>query len=158
MTPRVPRLPRTVARFAAVGVVNTAIDVALFWLLHAPLGIVAANFVSTSAGMTFSFVANGRHTFGAARLTLRQAALFLATNGLTMWVLQPLLIHAAYDVASLPLMPAKLVALGASVVTNFLLYRYAVWPDRVGEPDAAALGGSANAWGERSTEPVDAVT
>ncbi len=122
------RLPATVVRFAAVGVVNTCIDVVLFWLLHAPLGIVAANFVSTSCGMTFSFLANGRHTFGARRVTLRQALLFLATNGFTMWLLQPLLIQAAYDAAAAPLMLAKVVALGGSVVTNFLLYRYVVWP------------------------------
>jgi putative flippase GtrA len=121
------RLPRTFVRFAAVGVVNTAIDVVLFWVLHAPLGIVAANLVSTSAGMTFSFLANGRHTFGRSRVTVRQAVLFLGTNAVTMWLLQPLLIHAAYDVVSVPLMVAKVVALGGSVVANFLLYRYVVW-------------------------------
>ncbi len=121
-------LTPTMVRFATVGLVNTAIDIALFWLLHAPLGILAANFVSTSAGMTFSFLANGRHTFGASRITLRQAVLFLGTNGFTMWLLQPLLIHAAYDAASIPLMGAKVVALAGSVVVNFLLYRYVVWP------------------------------
>lgn len=120
-------LPRTVVSFAAVGVVNTTIDLALFWVLHAPLGIVAANFLSTSAGMVFSFYANGRHTFGASRVTPRQAVLFLATNGLTMWVVQPVLISVAYDVASLPLMVAKVAGLGGSVVGNFLLYRYVVW-------------------------------
>jgi putative flippase GtrA len=125
-------LPSTVVRFAAVGVVNTTIDLVLFWVLHAPLGIVVANFVSTSAGMTFSFLANGRLTFGASRVTVRQAVLFLATNGFTMWVLQPLLIHAAYDVLSAPLMVAKVLALGGSVVANFLLYRYVVWADATG--------------------------
>src|SRR5262249_32780697 len=39
------RLPRTVVRFAGVGVANTAIDVVLFWVLQAPLGILWANFV-----------------------------------------------------------------------------------------------------------------
>jgi putative flippase GtrA len=121
-------MSRTVVRFLAVGVCNTAIDLVLFWVLNAPLGIVLANFVSTSAGMTFSFLANGRHTFGASRVTLRQAVLFVAANGATMWVLQPLLIHAVHDVASIPLMAAKVVALGGSVVANFLLYRYVVWP------------------------------
>lgn len=128
-------LPGTVMRFATVGVVNSAIDVVLFWALHAPLGIVAANFLSTSAGMTFSFLANGRHTFRASRVTARQALLFLAINGLTMWVLQPLLIHTAYDVASAPLMLAKVVALGGGAVANFVLYRYVVWRD-----DAARAG------------------
>jgi len=131
---------RTVVRFLAVGVCNTAIDVVLFWLLHAPLGIVLANFVSTSAGMTFSFLVNGRHTFGAARVTVRQAVLFVASNGVTMWVLQPLLISAVHDVAQIQVMAAKLVALGGSVVANFLLYRYVVWP--------------AGALSERATEPA----
>jgi putative flippase GtrA len=129
MRPTRLRLPRTVVGFAGVGLANTAIDVVLFWLLHAPLGLVVANVVSTSAGMAFSFLVNGRHTFGAERRTWRQAALFLATNGVTMWVLQPVLIHAAYDLASVPLMAAKVVALGGSVVANFLLYRYVVWAD-----------------------------
>jgi putative flippase GtrA len=147
-------LPGTVVRFAAVGVVNTAIDVMLFWMLHAPLGILAANFVSTSAGMAFSFLVNGRHTFGADRVTWRQAALFLATNSLTMWLLQPLLIHAAYDVAATPLMVAKLLALGGSVVANFLLYRYVVWPDRAAAPAGGGDGDSAGVLSARTTEPA----
>jgi putative flippase GtrA len=121
------RLPRSVVGFALVGVANTVIDVALFWVLHASLGIVAANLLSTSAGMCFSFLANGSHTFRAERRTVRQAVLFVATNVFTMWVLQPLLIAAVYDLATTPLMFAKVVALGGSVVTNFLLYRYVVW-------------------------------
>lgn len=128
------RIPRTVVRFAAVGLLNTAIDLVLFALLDAPLGILAANFVSTSAGMAVSFTVNGRHTFGAQHRTLRQAGLFVASNGATMWVLQPLLIHAAHDVTSMPLIIAKVVALGGSVVANFLLYRYVVWPDRAADP------------------------
>jgi putative flippase GtrA len=138
-------MSRTVVRFLVVGVCNTAIDLVLFWMLNAPLGIVLANFVSTSAGMTFSFLVNGRHTFGAARVTLRQAVLFVAANGATMWVLQPLLIHAVHDVATVPLMAAKVVALGGSVVANYLLYRYVVWPDRASEPDEGGLAVSAGA-------------
>jgi putative flippase GtrA len=122
------RVPRTVVRFCSVGVANTVIDVVLFWVLAGPLGILVANFVSTSAGMTFSFLANGRHTFGASRLTLRQAVLFLATNGFTMWLLQPLLIATLHGYFTAPLILAKLVSLGGSVVANFLLYRFVVWP------------------------------
>jgi putative flippase GtrA len=146
-------LPRTVVRFATVGVANTAIDLALFWVLHAPLGILAANFLSTSAGMAFSFFVNGRHTFGTSRFTVRQGLLFLGTNGLTMWLIQPLLIHAAYDVASVPLMPAKVLALGGSVVANFLLYRYVVWPEHTRDRDEGALAG-VRASSARTTEPA----
>ncbi len=139
---------RTVLRFLAVGACNTAIDVVLFWALHAPWGVVVANLVSTSAGMTFSFLANGRHTFGAERVTLRQAVLFVGSNALTMWVLQPLVILVAQSVAGVPLMVAKVVALGGSVVANFLLYRYLVWRDT-----ADCAGGGVSVSRGESSEP-----
>jgi putative flippase GtrA len=148
------RIPRTVVRFVAVGLLNTAIDLALFAILDAPLGILAANFVSTSAGMAFSFVVNGRHTFGAQHRTLRQALLFVSSNAGTMWLLQPLLIHAAYDVAAVPLLLAKVVALGGSVVANFLLYRYVVWPDRATDSGGGGLSDSAGASSKRTAEPA----
>jgi putative flippase GtrA len=137
------RLPRTVVRFATVGIANTAIDIVLFWVLNPPLGILAANFVSTSAGMTFSFLANGRHTFGATRVTTRHAVLFLATNGFTMWLLQPLLIGTALHMFAAPLIIAKVFALGASVVSNFLLYRYVVWPQEATAPSPHPAGRTA---------------
>lgn len=125
-----------------MGVCNTAIDAVLFVLLHDELGILLANFVSTSAGMTFSFVVNGLFTFKAERLTLRHALLFVATTGLVMWVAQPLLIHAwLWVVDALPdlalggttlddgrIWVAKLAALTCSLVLNFLAYRFVVWP------------------------------
>lgn len=114
-------------RFAVVGVVNTAIDVGLFLLLHDALGIILANFVSTSAGMTFSFVVNGLVTFKAGRLTLRHALLFVSTTGLVMWVLQPLVIHVLVDVVE-PLLLVKLLSIGVSFVANFVAYKYVVWP------------------------------
>ena len=121
---------RTTGRFAAVGVVNTALDLALFLLLHQPLGVVAANLVSTSAGMAFSFVANGRYTFGG-RLTRRTAALFVATTGLTMWVVQPVVIEALLRIGgdgAVAVPAAKLVAIGVSVSLNYAAYRHVVWP------------------------------
>ena len=102
-----------------MGVVNTLLDLGLFLLLHGHLGIIAANFVSTSAGMTFSFVVNGLFTFRAGRLTLRHAALFLATTGAVMWLLQPAVIHlllAAGEGAGLD-PDSTLVLLGVKVVS-----------------------------------------
>jgi putative flippase GtrA len=60
-------------------------------------------------------------------VTLRQAVLFVGSNALTMWVLQPLAMVAAQNVSGIPLMGAKALALCGSVVANFLLYRYVVW-------------------------------
>ncbi|MDP2772503.1 MAG: GtrA family protein [Nocardioides sp.] len=125
-----------VGRFAAVGVANTVIDIVLFMLLHDRIGILGANFVSTSAGMTFSFVVNGLFTFRAQRLTLRHAVLFLATTGTTMWLVQPLVIHgllaalAGLGLAEddLVVLVVKVLAIGVSFVLNFAAYRWVVWP------------------------------
>jgi putative flippase GtrA len=117
----------TAVRFAAVGVCNTAIDTVVFVLLHGALGITLANFVSTSAGMVFSFVVNGLFTFRAERLTMRHAALFVASIGLVMWVAQPLLIHGWLWVQP-SIWFAKLASIGCSLALNFIAYRYVVWP------------------------------
>ncbi|HWJ82281.1 MAG TPA: GtrA family protein [Nocardioides sp.] len=129
--PRPPSRPpsQPVARFVAIGIANTVIDVGLFALLHEPLGIVPANVVSTASGMTFSFVANGRLAFGGP-LTLRTALLFAATNVVSLWVLQPIVILTGVDLLGLDAVVAKLAAVGASTVTNYVSYRYLVWPDR----------------------------
>lgn len=127
-------------RFAGVGVLNTLIDLGLFWLLHPHLGITVANFVSTSAGMTFSFVVNGLFTFSSERLTLRHALLFVATTGTTMWLLQPLVIHALLLVVE-PVIVAKVLAVGFSFVVNFAAYRYVVWP-RTDHPAPSAPVGA----------------
>ncbi len=120
-----------------VGVINTLLDLGLFLLLHERLGIVFANFVSTSAGMTFSFVVNGLFTFRAGRLTLRHALLFLATTGAVMWLLQPVVIHTllalaqaggADPSATTTVLVVKVASIGVSFVANFAAYRYVVWP------------------------------
>ena len=115
---------------------NTVIDIALFMLLHDRIGILGANFVSTSAGMTFSFVVNGLFTFRAQRLKLRHAVLFLATTGMTMWQVQPLVIHGLLAVldgqglveGDLLVLVVKVLAIGVSFVLNFAAYRWVVWP------------------------------
>jgi len=131
-----------------VGVVNTLLDLGLFLVLHDHLGILLANFVSTSAGMTFSFVVNGLFTFKAGRLTLRHALLFLATTGVVMWALQPIVIHLFLmvadglgldDSATVVLLVVKVGSIGVSFVANFAAYRYVVWPATVnGDAEVAA--------------------
>lgn len=114
-------------------------------VLQPHLGTVPANFVSTSAGMTFSFVVNGLVTFGAGRLTWRQGALFLATTGTVMWALQPLVITLELGVADAlgadpraraTLLVVKLGSIAVSLAANFLAYRHVVWP-RTGAPEVS---------------------
>lgn len=116
--------------------VNTAIDTGLFLMLHDRLGILLANLVSTSAGMTFSFIVNGLFTFRAEKLTVRHAVTFLATTGLTMWAVQPVAIHLILGIVDQVLI-AKLASIGICFVLNFAAYRLVVWPtdsSPVGEP------------------------
>lgn len=120
-------LSSAVLKFAGVGVINTAIDTVLFLLLHERLGVFTANLLSTSAGMAFSFIVNGLFTFKAQRLTIRHAATFLATTGLTMWAVQPVAIHLLLNLTDEVLL-AKLGSIAICFVLNFLAYRLVVWP------------------------------
>ncbi len=131
----------------------------LFVLLHDQLGITVANFISSSAGMVFSFVVNGLFTFKADKLTVRHAALFVATTGLVMWVAQPLLIHgwlwvleqgpditlAGMAAGDVRIWGAKLASIACCLVLNFAAYRFVVWPHR---PEAAEERGSVRSGGE----------
>lgn len=124
--------------FAAVGVVNTAVDVGLFLLLRVPLGIVAATIVSTAAGMLVSFTLNGRYTFGAERVTTRQGVLFVLTNVVVLWGVQPPVILAVVHLlggaddggtGTLVALVGKGAATAVSMVLSWLSYRHLVWPE-----------------------------
>ncbi|MCZ4500180.1 MAG: GtrA family protein [Marmoricola sp.] len=126
---------QTMLRFGGVGVLNTGIDFGLFALLHNHLGILVANLISTSAGMTFSFIVNGLFTFKSEKLTLRHAVTFISTTGFTLWVIQPIAIHLILSVMphDLPIdvdrvILAKMSTIVICFVLNFAAYRYVVWP------------------------------
>lgn len=92
--------------------------------------------------MLFGFVAHGLFTFSSSRLTVRQSLLFLATNSVSMWLVQPLVIWAL--LAVLPsftgvTLGAKLAAIAVSLVVNFLAYRYVVWPITHRHPEAKVV-------------------
>ena len=75
--------------------------------------------------MTCSFVANGLLTFGAGRLTVRQALRFVGTTGVVLWVAQPLVMYAVLGVTD-ALLLAKVLAIGACLALNFAAYRFVV--------------------------------
>ncbi|MFJ4232845.1 GtrA family protein [Cellulosimicrobium cellulans] len=123
---------RRVGTFALVGVANTLIDLVLFGVLRsAGAGILLANALSTTAGLTFSFVANRRFTFGdRAGRSWRQLLLFVGGTGVGLWVLQPLVIVGAGALlegwgAASPtalLWLPKIAAIGVGMVWNYLFY------------------------------------
>lgn len=128
------RVPRSTYRFLLVGVTNTLIDLCLYLVLtHGGLTIALANFISTSAGMSFSFLANRLFTFRSAqghRHIGKQAALFLVVTGFGLWVLQPIVIllvpHPIGGTTTvlgyLALVQPKLCGIAVGVVWNYVLY------------------------------------
>lgn len=123
------------ARFVVVGVLNTAIDVALLLLLTTlGLPMVLANVISTSVAFGFSFLANRSFTFrsdGDARVQILK---FACVTLFGLWVLQPIIIWAVSSLAAGLMPPAAALLIGKGVATvvsmlwNYLLYARFVFP------------------------------
>lgn len=118
-------------RFVIVGGLNTVLDFALLFLF-VNLGInkFVANYLSTGISMIFSFFVNKSFTFkhkeGNAK---KQFVLFLAITIAGLWVIQPIVIWIVtgmispfLDNSQVILFIAKVIATGASLVWNYLLY------------------------------------
>ena len=123
-------------RYGIVGGLNTALDFALLFIFVA-LGInkIPANYLSTGASMLFSFYGNKKYTFkNTSEKKKRQFALFVTVTVIGVWVIQPIVIWLAthllsfhFDNQSLQLFVAKVVATGASLVWNYVLYSRVVF-------------------------------
>lgn len=83
-------------RFGLVGVINTLLDFALFNLLAGKLSWrkIPANLVSTSAAMTFSFLANWHWVFPAhGGQPVEKAVRFLVVTLASGWIVQNVVIR-----------------------------------------------------------------
>jgi putative flippase GtrA len=108
------------ARFAIVGVVNTGVDMALFFLLTW-LGIsyVPAQVVSYSGGTANSYLLNKVWTFRSSGLSYSEVIRFIIINiaSLALSVLCLALLHHR---AGLNLASAKVAATACALAVNFL--------------------------------------
>jgi putative flippase GtrA len=115
--------------FGAVGLANTLVDIAVFWLLTALAGLppLLANVASFSCGALCSFTLNRTWTFRATgpvdRPVLR-AARFVVT---TLVALGASTLFLALLLRVMGPMPAKLLSVGMSFGVGFLLQRYWVF-------------------------------
>jgi putative flippase GtrA len=144
--------------FASIGVVNAVVNYVLFWLLlHlldvAPAlarlvgsladacgcvssenaGIIIANVLAWSVAVSGSYVMNSMITFAAEsgrKLTWRAYAAFAASGVLGLIADTTALLIAK---EFLPIMLAKLVAIGAGFVVNFSMSHFVVFRPRDGE-------------------------
>ena len=120
----------TKVRFLLVGGTNTVLDFALLFLFtNLGLNRVVANIASTGIAFIFSFFANRKFTFkDSSKNVRRQFLVFAAVTLSGLWILQPIIILIATsfldDVMSnnASLFVAKVIATGASLIWNYLLY------------------------------------
>ena len=122
------------ASFAMVGVVNSAVDFAIFSFgyYYLALPIVVANTLSWAIAVSGSYVLNSKITFAAESgrklafnryfgFLVAQVAGFLA-NTATVWCLV-----TYFDI---PAWAAKIAAIGVSFVVNFTLSHFVVFRAR----------------------------
>lgn len=116
-------------RFGAVGIANTLIDFGLLFILRwFGMPVLAANFFSTSVAFTFSFIANKNYTFKTSGVNLRrEVTSFLVVSLVAAWIIQPIVIYICLRILeplddSASLLIAKVIAVGAAIVWNYILY------------------------------------
>lgn len=129
-------------RFALVGLINTGLDFGIYLALGlAGLPAVAANYISTTSALSFSFFANKKYTFQSKGGDLRrETMLFLVFTLIGLWILQPLVIwgtqrmFVGFGTAPwLSLVAAKLLSTCVSLVWNYFTYSRYVFPERTAE-------------------------
>lgn len=123
---------RKAGSFAAIGLVNSAIDYGVFvvcrLLLELPL--IASNVVAWCIAVSGSYVMNSYVTFAAEsgrRLNARAYATFAASGIVGLIANTTVLVLASYVI---PELVAKVLAIGASFLVNFSLSHFVVFrPD-----------------------------
>jgi putative flippase GtrA len=137
-------LLRKAITFGLIGVLNTGVDFAVFWIGAQEFGLplVVANTLSWFVAASGSYVMNSMVTFAAEsgrKLAWRAYATFLASNLLGLVANTTMLIIIANVLAptlladrSWQLAVGKLCAVGASFVVNFSLSHFVVFRRRVG--------------------------
>jgi putative flippase GtrA len=131
-------LLKEISAFGVVGAVCFAIDVVLFQLLyaHVGLGAVTAKFVATCVSMTVAYFAHRYWSFShRARTGLRREyLLFTAVNGATLLLNLGTVALVRYPLGQespLVLQAANVAAIAAGTVIRYLSYRRWVFPARV---------------------------
>ncbi len=115
--------------FALVGSLATAIDVGLLLALTPRVGLVLADLVALAAAAVASFFLNRNLTFRRDRTArwVRRPSLFAAT-ALIAGVVDVVLLIVG-DGIGLPLIAAKVVAMGAAAVVRWVAYRWILFTE-----------------------------
>jgi len=122
--------------FAAIGVVNTAIDFSIFWTANQLLGwpLVPANVIAWVLAVSFSYAMNSFITFGPESgrvLRWRDYLTFVASGVAGMVASTATLVALSYV---MPVVAAKLISILVSFVVNFSLSHFVVFRKRQQPP------------------------
>jgi putative flippase GtrA len=140
-------LVREASAFGVVGGVCVLLDLGLFQLLYAVLGVgaVLAKLVSSGVAALVAFAGHRSWSFAARARTgvRRELPAFLLVNALTLLVSLGIVALVRYPLgqtAPLVLQVANLTAIGVGTVIRFVAYRRWVFPaaDRAAADRAAA--------------------
>jgi Predicted membrane protein len=127
-------------RFGLIGILNTTSDFAILNVLVILFGmpIVVANTISTGICMLMSFFLNKKWTFkSTGKNYIREIILFLVFTIIGMWIigngiialLVPLMPNGWMEIVRVNL--PKLIATGASLVWNYITYKFFVFKKAV---------------------------
>lgn len=118
--------------FAAVGLINSAVDFAVFSLAYYGFGwsIVPANILSWSVAVTGSYVMNSLTTFAhesGRELNLKAFVSFALSQAAGLVANTATVFVASYF---MPVLLGKVLAIGASFLVNFSLSHFLVFRKR----------------------------
>jgi putative flippase GtrA len=135
-------LLKELSGFGVVGIVCFFIDLGVFQLLYAHVGVgaVTSKFVSTVVSMTAAYYGHRHWSFShRGRQGLRhEYVLFAVINGTTLLLQLGIVALVRYPMgldSALALQIANVFAIGTTTVIRYLSYRQWVFP---AQPDAAA--------------------
>lgn len=128
--------------FASIGVVNTLIDLGVFWVAYNKLGLalVPCNILSWLVAVSFSYAMNSYITFGpetGRKLRGRDYATFVA-SGVAGVIASTVTILVLVDYLSVSVLWAKLVSILISFAVNFSLSHFVVFRPRGSRDNAGS--------------------
>jgi putative flippase GtrA len=107
-------------RFAVVGVLNTGVDMAIFFLLTwFGISYVTAQVISYSCGTANSYLLNKFWTFRSSGRSYSEIARFIIVNLASLGISLACL-ALLHDRAGIGLVVAKVAATGAALAVNFI--------------------------------------
>jgi len=125
------------ASFAAVGLMNSAVDFGVFSLAYyvLELPIVPANVMAWAVAVTGSYIVNSLTTFAhesGRKLSVRDYISFALSQAVGLVANTATVLVASYF---MPVLIGKVIAIGASFLVNFSLSHFVVFRKR---PDRSA--------------------